>query len=190
MFGVLCFLYSRHSHRYIPSVGVTCYIDRASPSHSDCVIQSDNPHQPPGQTVVPEITKKFRWAVAQVGQGFADLHAREVVDGHEGKSRAVWSRRWTIRLVCLAWFTDRVVADVLFSAVCLEQVDRTQEIRELRCLHVFHRECLEKWFLGDHFNCPLCHRAYYVADTPPRNDYVWMVWPDTSQWSKVEEVIQ
>ncbi|KAJ5960481.1 uncharacterized protein N7479_007631 [Penicillium vulpinum] len=60
-------------------------------------------------------------------------------------------------------------------AVCLEQVDRTHEIRELRCLHVFHRECLEKWFLGDHFNCPLCHRAYYVADTPPRNEYVWMV---------------
>ncbi|KAJ6138504.1 hypothetical protein N7471_004990 [Penicillium samsonianum] len=60
-------------------------------------------------------------------------------------------------------------------AVCLEQVDRTQEIRELRCLHVFHRECLEKWFLGDHFNCPLCHRAYYVADTPPRNDYLWVV---------------
>ncbi|KAK4871318.1 hypothetical protein LT330_000555 [Penicillium expansum] len=60
-------------------------------------------------------------------------------------------------------------------AVCLEQVDRTQEIRELRCLHVFHRECLEKWFLGDHFNCPLCHRAYFVADTPPRNDYLWMV---------------
>ncbi|KAJ5163658.1 uncharacterized protein N7500_005488 [Penicillium coprophilum] len=60
-------------------------------------------------------------------------------------------------------------------AVCLEQVDRTQEIRDLRCLHVFHRECLEKWFLGDHFNCPLCHRAYYVAETPPRNDYVWMV---------------
>ncbi|CAG8011778.1 unnamed protein product [Penicillium nalgiovense] len=60
-------------------------------------------------------------------------------------------------------------------AVCLEQVDRMQEIRELRCLHVFHRECLEKWFLGDHFNCPLCHRAYYVAETPPRNDYLWMV---------------
>ncbi|KAJ5341182.1 hypothetical protein N7541_010306 [Penicillium brevicompactum] len=60
-------------------------------------------------------------------------------------------------------------------AVCLEQVGRTQEIRELLCLHVFHRECLEKWFLGDHYNCPLCHRAYYVSDTPPSNDYVWMV---------------
>ncbi|KAJ5541443.1 hypothetical protein N7494_006519 [Penicillium frequentans] len=60
-------------------------------------------------------------------------------------------------------------------AVCLEQVDRSEEIRELRCLHVFHRECLEKWFLGDHYNCPLCHRAYFVAQTPPRHDYVWMV---------------
>ncbi|KAJ5294152.1 hypothetical protein N7508_008973 [Penicillium antarcticum] len=60
-------------------------------------------------------------------------------------------------------------------AVCLEQVDRPHEIRQLRCLHVFHRECLEKWFLGDHFNCPLCHRAYYASNTPPHNDYVWMV---------------
>ncbi|KAJ5594733.1 uncharacterized protein N7459_000941 [Penicillium hispanicum] len=60
-------------------------------------------------------------------------------------------------------------------AVCLEQVDRSEEIRELQCLHVFHRECLDKWFLGDHYNCPLCHRPYFVAETPPRNDYVWMV---------------
>lgn len=60
-------------------------------------------------------------------------------------------------------------------AVCLEQVNRSEEIRELKCLHVFHRECLEKWYLGDHYNCPLCHRPYFVADNPPRNDYVWMV---------------
>ncbi|KAJ5887888.1 hypothetical protein N7495_007929 [Penicillium taxi] len=60
-------------------------------------------------------------------------------------------------------------------AVCLEQVDRSEEIRELKCLHVFHRECLEKWFLGDHFNCPLCHSAYFVAETPHRSVYAWMV---------------
>ncbi|KAJ5212045.1 uncharacterized protein N7498_003691 [Penicillium cinerascens] len=81
------------------------------------------------------------------------------------------------------WFTstkDKMgLSDAVDSqfvcAVCLEQVNRSEEIRELRCLHVFHRECLEKWFLGDHFNCPLCHRAYFVADNPPRNDYVWAV---------------
>ncbi|PYH92073.1 putative RING finger domain protein [Aspergillus ellipticus CBS 707.79] len=59
--------------------------------------------------------------------------------------------------------------------VCLESVLRCQEIRELKCLHVFHRECLEKWYLQDHFNCPLCHRAYYVQESHPSNDFVWMV---------------
>ncbi|PYH82777.1 hypothetical protein BO82DRAFT_373700 [Aspergillus uvarum CBS 121591] len=59
--------------------------------------------------------------------------------------------------------------------VCLESVQRSQEIRELKCLHVFHRECLEKWYLQDHFNCPLCLRAYYVQETYSSNDFVWMV---------------
>ncbi|KAL2808411.1 hypothetical protein BJX63DRAFT_37079 [Aspergillus granulosus] len=59
--------------------------------------------------------------------------------------------------------------------VCLDPVLRSQEIRELKCLHVFHRECLERWYLQDHFNCPLCHRAYYVQETRPANDFVWMV---------------
>ncbi|KAF9893027.1 hypothetical protein FE257_012438 [Aspergillus nanangensis] len=59
--------------------------------------------------------------------------------------------------------------------VCLESVLRLQEIRELKCLHVFHKECLEKWYLQDHFNCPLCHRAYYIQESHPTNDFVWMV---------------
>lgn len=61
------------------------------------------------------------------------------------------------------------------SAVCLEHVLRDQEIRELKCLHIFHKECLEKWYLKNHFNCPLCHRPYYAQETHPTNDYVWMV---------------
>ncbi|KAE8159627.1 hypothetical protein BDV40DRAFT_233713 [Aspergillus tamarii] len=59
--------------------------------------------------------------------------------------------------------------------VCLDSVLPSQEIRELKCLHVFHKECLEKWYLQDHFNCPLCHRAYYFQETHPSNDFVWMV---------------
>ncbi|KAE8145296.1 RING finger domain protein [Aspergillus avenaceus] len=59
--------------------------------------------------------------------------------------------------------------------VCLESVLPSQEIRELKCLHVFHKECLEKWYLQDHYNCPLCHRAYYAQETHPSNDFVWMV---------------
>ncbi|KAL3429952.1 hypothetical protein BDV09DRAFT_31447 [Aspergillus tetrazonus] len=59
--------------------------------------------------------------------------------------------------------------------VCLEPVLRSQVIRELKCLHVFHRECLDKWYLQDHYNCPLCHRAYFYQETRPTNDFVWMV---------------
>ncbi|KAL1979166.1 hypothetical protein VTN96DRAFT_6604 [Rasamsonia emersonii] len=59
--------------------------------------------------------------------------------------------------------------------VCLEPVLRSQEIHELKCLHVFHKECLEKWYLRNHFNCPLCHRAYFHEVRRPVQDFVWMV---------------
>lgn len=61
-------------------------------------------------------------------------------------------------------------------AVCLDPVLGSQEIHELKCLHVFHKECLEKWFLHHHFNCPLCHRAYYFREQrPATSDWLWMV---------------
>lgn len=61
------------------------------------------------------------------------------------------------------------------SAICLDPVLRTHEIRDLKCLHVFHRECLDKWYLQDQFHCPLCHRAYFKQQFQPTNEFVWMV---------------
>lgn len=63
----------------------------------------------------------------------------------------------------------------LTSAICLEPVLCSQEIRDLKCLHVFHKECLDKWYLQDQFHCPLCHRAYYQQHIQPTNEFVWMV---------------
>jgi hypothetical protein len=59
--------------------------------------------------------------------------------------------------------------------VCLEHVQPSHQIHELKCLHVFHKECLEKWFLGSHYSCPLCHRAYFHEPRHPVPDFVWMV---------------
>ncbi|EYE94220.1 putative RING finger domain protein, partial [Aspergillus ruber CBS 135680] len=65
--------------------------------------------------------------------------------------------------------------DQFTCAICLDSVLRSHEIRDLKCLHVFHRECLDKWYLQDQFHCPLCHRAYFKQQFQPTNEFVWMV---------------
>lgn len=59
--------------------------------------------------------------------------------------------------------SDSNLANVipLYSAICLEAVSRTQTIHELKCRHVFHDVCLERWFLECHFTCPMCHAVFY-----------------------------
>ncbi|KMZ66431.1 hypothetical protein ZOSMA_29G00800 [Zostera marina] len=39
---------------------------------------------------------------------------------------------------------------------CLCDVKEKDEFRELRCKHVFHKDCLDKWVLYGQENCPLC----------------------------------
>ncbi|KAL9389418.1 hypothetical protein Peur_018023 [Populus x canadensis] len=41
-------------------------------------------------------------------------------------------------------------------AVCLSDVQEGEEIRELRCGHVFHRSCLYRWLDFRQSTCPLC----------------------------------
>lgn len=42
-------------------------------------------------------------------------------------------------------------------AVCLCKIKEGEEIRELRCDHIFHRVCLDQWVgLSGRVTCPLC----------------------------------
>ncbi|KAL2559119.1 E3 ubiquitin-protein ligase [Forsythia ovata] len=41
-------------------------------------------------------------------------------------------------------------------AVCLCRIDEGDEVRELRCNHVYHRVCLDRWVGYGHRTCPLC----------------------------------
>ncbi|XP_051145864.1 E3 ubiquitin-protein ligase RHA2B-like [Andrographis paniculata] len=45
-------------------------------------------------------------------------------------------------------------------AVCLCGVGDGEEIRGLKCGHVFHRACLDRWIGCGHWTCPLC-RNYF-----------------------------
>ncbi|KAL2234939.1 RING-H2 finger protein ATL3-like [Sesamum indicum] len=41
-------------------------------------------------------------------------------------------------------------------AVCLCRIEEGDEVRELRCGHLFHRVCLDRWIGYGHVTCPLC----------------------------------
>ncbi|KAL0424816.1 UNVERIFIED_CONTAM: putative E3 ubiquitin-protein ligase XERICO [Sesamum radiatum] len=41
-------------------------------------------------------------------------------------------------------------------AVCLCKIDIGDEVRELRCNHLFHKACLDRWLGYGHMTCPLC----------------------------------
>ncbi|KAL2542761.1 RING-H2 finger protein ATL3-like [Abeliophyllum distichum] len=40
--------------------------------------------------------------------------------------------------------------------VCLCRIDEGAEVRELRCKHLYHRVCLDRWVRHGHRTCPLC----------------------------------
>ncbi|KAH7391147.1 hypothetical protein DE146DRAFT_680154 [Phaeosphaeria sp. MPI-PUGE-AT-0046c] len=43
-------------------------------------------------------------------------------------------------------------------AICLDIFDNDAQVRDLRCGHVFHTQCLDEWFARFNEYCPLCHR--------------------------------
>ncbi|CAM0907568.1 unnamed protein product [Alopecurus aequalis] len=49
---------------------------------------------------------------------------------------------------------------------CLSGVEEGEEVRELRCRHVFHRACLDRWLATPPATCPLC-RTRLLAAPPP-----------------------
>ncbi|KAI3497931.1 hypothetical protein L2E82_13927 [Cichorium intybus] len=52
-------------------------------------------------------------------------------------------------------------------AICLSKIEDDDEIRELRCDHLFHRNCLDMWLSYRHATCPLCRDNLEV---PPKID--------------------
>ncbi|KAL6849930.1 hypothetical protein ACP4OV_020557 [Aristida adscensionis] len=49
---------------------------------------------------------------------------------------------------------------------CLSGVRDGDEVRELRCRHVFHRACLDAWLVRPRATCPLCRDRLLPSDSP------------------------
>ncbi|KAG4165819.1 hypothetical protein ERO13_A13G095000v2 [Gossypium hirsutum] len=51
-------------------------------------------------------------------------------------------------------------------AVCLCKIEEDDEMRELRCNHLFHKECLDRWVgvsYGFSSTCPICRTSLTPA---------------------------
>ena len=51
----------------------------------------------------------------------------------------------------------------LWCAICLEEMSGFDKIRQLKCSHHFHRDCIEHWLAKnlDELSCPLCRTSLY-----------------------------
>ncbi|KAL7590090.1 hypothetical protein Lser_V15G37030 [Lactuca serriola] len=47
--------------------------------------------------------------------------------------------------------------------VCLSMIGEDEEIRELRCGHLFHEACLDRWIRFRNRTCPLCRDNLVLA---------------------------
>nr|GMD21100.1 E3 ubiquitin-protein ligase RHA2B-like [Ipomoea batatas] len=47
-------------------------------------------------------------------------------------------------------------SEAVECAVCLCKIEEGEEVRDLRCNHIFHRACLNRWLGTGHITCPLC----------------------------------
>ncbi|KAB2635730.1 hypothetical protein D8674_026264 [Pyrus ussuriensis x Pyrus communis] len=59
---------------------------------------------------------------------------------------------------------DRVVAYALdVCPICLEEfVVGLKDVRSMPCTHVFHENCIWRWFERSHLNCPICRFEIFI----------------------------
>ena len=49
-------------------------------------------------------------------------------------------------------------------AICLCELDDGDMIKELRCKHIFHSECIDPWLINERAICPVCRQGVYLVE--------------------------
>ncbi|KAH7112503.1 hypothetical protein B0J11DRAFT_498103 [Dendryphion nanum] len=53
--------------------------------------------------------------------------------------------------------------DDRICVICLELIKEHDSVRALECQHIYHTPCFDRWYIGFHDFCPLCHRSVISA---------------------------
>lgn len=46
-------------------------------------------------------------------------------------------------------------------SICLNKIETNEYIRKLKCNHLFHKKCVDKW-LKKNQNCPMCRKTIEI----------------------------
>ncbi|KAF7840003.1 putative E3 ubiquitin-protein ligase XERICO [Senna tora] len=61
-------------------------------------------------------------------------------------------------------FTKRLKQEHVDCRVCLSELKEGQRVRNLKCKHTFHKDCLDKWLQQYWATCPLCRNQILPDD--------------------------
>ncbi|KAJ9419424.1 hypothetical protein QL093DRAFT_2363981 [Fusarium oxysporum] len=62
-----------------------------------------------------------------------------------------------------ATWTVTQPSSVDVCAICIEVLRDQDNVRQLKCKHVFHTGCIDSWFQRHHVDCPLC-KSIFIPD--------------------------
>ena len=74
---------------------------------------------------------------------YQQLHKDEIID------------EITIEEPILTIFINKQTTNFKECVICLEEMTEDQMLTLVRCSHIYHKECLEKWIYKNSI-CPLC----------------------------------
>lgn len=59
-----------------------------------------------------------------------------------------------------------MIKDGQFCSICFNLYEQSDELLQLSCQHVYHRQCLMQW-LQTHYRCPYCRFVVYQQTVTP-----------------------
>lgn len=55
--------------------------------------------------------------------------------------------------------------------ICMEKFKIDEEVKTLPCFHIFHKECIDEWFKGNNYTCPICKNSIITGTQNDGSDF-------------------